>query len=288
MIAQIAPKENLGFWNGLNGALSNFVTAGSQILFASIYDSNNVPGNPDGQRGMLMLYCTSGVSAVALLVYISLIPLWPKVEGDEKAKKKKDDDYADFAKWEALSDKEWANLPMETIDQVTMKMIESKRAPRVVSWGDYTEQRSDLPGLKDRAIVDFTYITGQMRSALSDRDKMLAMQKMQSQMEEIMPKVDRDKAKAEMGSWIADYFDDAGYKDWEKMAPVYKAMLMNAFPPVDPLDDEKPDYAKMPIDKFEDALMKFLAVMDSHLAIERKNAFAKVQTRLFASLLQRR
>ena len=236
---------------------------------------------------MIMLYCTSGVSALAFLAYMSLIPLWPKQE-DEKVKKKKDDDYADFAKWEALSDKEWANLPMETVDNVNAKMVENQKAPRVVSWGDYKEQRSDLTNLKDRALVDFTYITGQMRSMLSDRDKMLGVQKMQSQKEELMGKVDRDKAKAEMGAWIADYFDDAGYQDWEKMAPIYKAMLMNAFPPVDPLDDEKPDYAKMPVDKFEDALMKFLAVMDSHLAIERKNAFAKVQTRLFSGLLQRR
>ena len=72
------------------------------------------------------------------------------------------------------------------------------------------------------------------------------------------------------------------------MAPLYKAMLMNAFPPVDPLDDEKPDYTKMPIDKFEDALMKFLAVMDNHLAIEQKNAYAKLSKGLFQGLLQRR
>ena len=103
-----------------------------------------------------------------------------------------------------------------------------------------------------------------------------------------MPKIDRDQAKAEMGAWIADYFDDAGYQDWEKMSTLYKSMLMNAFPPVDPLDDVKPDYSKMPIDKFEDALMKFLAVMDSHLAMEQKNKWAKLQARFFAGLLRRR
>ena len=123
---------------------------------------------------------------------------------------------------------------------------------------------------------------------LSDRGRMAKEQENLRHFNESVPKVDRDKAKAEMGAWIADYFDDAGYQDWEKMAPLYKAMLMNAFPPVDPLDDEKPDYATMPIDKFEDALMKFLEVMDGHLAIEKKNQWSKFQANLFRGPLQRR
>ena len=104
----------------------------------------------------------------------------------------------------------------------------------------------------------------------------------------LMPKIDRDQAKAEMGAWIADYFDDAGYQDWEKMSTLYKSMLMNAFPPVDPLDDVKPDYSKMPIDKFEDALMKFLAVMDAHLAIEKNRNLSKIPGKFYAGLMQRR
>ena len=103
-----------------------------------------------------------------------------------------------------------------------------------------------------------------------------------------MPKIARDQAKAEMGAWIADYFDDAGYQDWEKMSTLYKSMLMNAFPPVDPLDDVKPDYSKMPIDKFEDALMKFLAVMDAHLAIEKNRNLSKIPGKFYAGLMQRR
>ena len=69
---------------------------------------------------------------------------------------------------------------METIDQVSFKMIEAGKTPRIVSWGDYTKERSSLPGLKDRALDDFTYITGEMRSMLTSRTKMLEIQKMET------------------------------------------------------------------------------------------------------------
>ena len=100
--------------------------------------------------------------------------------------------------------------------------------------------------------------------------------------------VDCDEAKLEMGSWIADYFDDAGYRDWEKFSMLYKAMIMSAFPPIDPLDDVKPDYATMPIHEFENALMKFLKVMDTHLTVEKTRMRAKVSTKFFTGLMQRR
>ena len=37
--------------------------------------------------------------------------------------------YEEFAKWEALSDKEWANLPMEIVDNVNQKLVENGKKP---------------------------------------------------------------------------------------------------------------------------------------------------------------
>ena len=91
-----------------------------------------------------------------------------------------------------------------------------------------------------------------------------------------------------MGAWIADYFDDAGYKDWEKTAPLYKAMLMNAFPPVTDLNGIKPDFGTMPIDQFENTLMKFLSMIGDHLAIERRRNISTKNNRLISTLMQRR
>ena len=95
--------------------------------------------------------------------------------------------------------------------------------------------------------------------------------------------VDREKAKEEMGTWLADYFDDAGYMDWETQAPMYKAMIMSAFPPIDSLDAQRPEYHKMPVEQFEDNMTRVLAVMDSHLARQRihftRSVFSLFRTR---------
>jgi MFS family permease len=287
MIAQIAPTENLGFWNGMNGFLTNVCVGTSQIIFSRVYDSFN-DGSRDGQRGTQMLIATSIISFLSVLAYGSLIPLWPK-DVDEKAQKKKDDDYADFAKWDALSDREFSLLPMETVNNVNMTYVKSNKPPRVVTWGDYTAERADLLTMNDRASVDFKYFSGFMREMLADRTKMLEMQKHDAEWKKIVPAVDRAKAKTEMGAWLADYFDDAGYQDWEKMAPMYKAMFMNAFPPIDALDDVKPDYATMPIDDFEDSLMKMLQVMDDHVTVKNKRfSYYKSINALVSGVLQRR
>merc|ERR1712113_112542 len=109
---------------------------------------------------------------------------------------------------------------------------------------------------------DFRYFKGYMTTMLTDRNKMIEEQKMYKQYQDLMPVPDRRAAKEEMGAWIADYFDDAGYVNWENQTQMYKAMLLTAFPPIDDLDNEKPDYATMPIDLWEELLTKFLAVMD--------------------------
>merc|ERR1712196_513940 len=99
--------------------------------------------------------------------------------------------------------------------------------------------------------------------------------------------VDRDKAKQEMGAWIADYFDDAGYIGWEKQCQAYKSMLMTAFPPIDPLDDVTPDFGSMPIDKFEGNVLKFLEVMDGHMATEQRRIKPKFTIGTVIAMLKR-
>ena len=240
-------------------------------------------GSEAGKYGRTMLVCTSVISLLAWLTYSLLIPMWPR---EKKEDKKKDDDYGDFAKYEKMNDVEWMNQPMETIDKVTEKMMEAGKPPRQVKWGSFVEQRPHLTGLANRALTDFRYFQGELQTILTDRAKMAEIQKMQKTYDATT--FDRDAAKNEMGSWIADYFDDAGYRDWEKCAMLYKAMIMSAFPPIDPLDDQKPDYASMPIDQFEDTLMKFLRVMDSHLTVEKTRMRAKVSSKLFTGSMLRR
>ena len=114
--------------------------------------------------------------------------------------------------------------------------------------------------MPQRAVKDFKYINTQMIGMLSDRTKMIEeqvraispdlpmlhqdlpgspslyellspsrgvyavpsrlVQENFKKYKDLIPTVDRDKAKAEMGAWIADYFDDAGYVNWETQSQV--------------------------------------------------------------------
>ena len=122
---------------------------------------------------------------------------------------------------------------------------------------------------------------------LSNRDALIAEQKAFVEFMDKVPQPDRNKAKLEMGSWLADYFDDAGYVNWEGQAPIYKAMIMAAFPPIDDLDDVKPDFATMDIDLFQENATKVLRVMDSHLNLEQRRVKG-LQSSAMSTLVRRR
>ena len=66
-----------------------------------------------------------------------------------------------------------------------------------------------------------------------------------------------------MGLWIADYLDDAGYETWEAVPYLYKAMIMNAFPPIDPLDEKRADIKDRA--HLRTGMMAFMKVLDLHV-----------------------
>lgn len=284
MVAAVAPPETLGAWNGLNAGATNAAVGVSQLVFARVYDGFN-NGTVEGTRGQNMLICTAAVSFLSLLVYGSLIFIWPKPKSDQQ-KKRDEAYYKDLDSFVNLSEKEWTELPLEVTETVNEKLTEAGKPRRVVGWGDYTENRELLLTMDARAVEDFTWISKTLREVLSSRAMMTELQKAEG--EDKMDKAARDKAKAEMGAWIADYFDDAGYKDWDHMTILFKSMLMDAFPPIDPLDDVKPDYAKMPIDQYEECMLKFLEVMDGHLATAKKRRGGVLSSKVVGSAMRRR
>jgi len=103
-------------------------------------------------------------------------------------------------------------------------------------------------------------------------------------------------SKVEMGTWIAECarahtpptplcaawrtrrrapsrtdLEDAGYTEWDRhRAPLYKAMLMGAFPPLKQLDGTMADWNGMTEEAYEEATIKSLAAMDLHLGVAER------------------
>ncbi|OLP94388.1 hypothetical protein AK812_SmicGene23585 [Symbiodinium microadriaticum] len=244
IITEIAPKAQLGRWNGINEACSNISMAIAPLVFATVYDEV--------------------ISLFALGAYIPLVSMMPK-------------------KVKALSDAEFNELPMEIVELVASKMLEAGKEPRMIHWGSYADDRPKLPEHQARAVKDFEYysqsfvrltmvfpgfglfwIRGSGIGSNPEEKKEMALYAVAT------GAVDRDRAKTEMGAWLADYLDDAGYIGWEMHASIYKAMVMTAFPPIDPLDGVKPEYHTMSLQTFEDNMTRVLEVMDSHLAEQRR------------------
>eukprot|EP00927_Polykrikos_kofoidii_P071177 TRINITY_DN67485_c0_g1_i1.p1 TRINITY_DN67485_c0_g1~~TRINITY_DN67485_c0_g1_i1.p1 ORF type:complete len:670 (-),score=115.42 TRINITY_DN67485_c0_g1_i1:232-2241(-) len=259
IITEVAPKEALGRWNGINQGATNLSMAVSPLIFATIYD---VVGNVRGQE---MLASTAVISFLAIVAYAPLIRMMPKPPPPEKPL-----EMQELEVYEEMTDAEWNKVPQEVKDQVTASLLQAGRKPRIAYWGVYTEERSTLYELQKNAVKDFKYLSNYTIRLLSNRNLLMQEQQTYKEFMEKAPTVDRDKAKLEMGTWIADYFDDAGYTDWQTQTSIFKTMIMTAFPPIDPLDDVKPDFATMPIEKFEENATKVLAVMDSHLAAEQR------------------
>ncbi|CAE7258360.1 unnamed protein product, partial [Symbiodinium necroappetens] len=102
----------LGRWNGINEACSNISMAIAPLVFATVYDE---VGNVRGQE---MLVCTSVISLFALGAYIPLVSMMPKKVKEEPEEMK------DVSYYEALSDAEFNELPMEVVELVASKMLE--------------------------------------------------------------------------------------------------------------------------------------------------------------------
>ncbi|CAE7290263.1 unnamed protein product, partial [Symbiodinium microadriaticum] len=144
------------------------------------------------------------------------------------------------------------------------------KEPRMIHWGSYAEDRPKLPDHQARAVKDFEYYSQTFVRLLSNRELLAKEKKEMALFAAATSGVDRDRAKNEMGAWLADYLDDAGYIGWEMHASIYKAMIMTAFPPIDALDGVKPEYHTMSLETFEDNMTRVLEVMDSHLAEQRR------------------
>ena len=63
-----------------------------------------------------------------------------------------------------------------------------------------------------------------------------------------------------------DYFNDAGYDGWRDYPAIFKAMIVNAFPPIDKLDNKKPE---LELNAQQEMMVKFLKVADQHIAMRR-------------------
>ena len=303
VIAEQAPEHEKGKWNGISAGLNGIIEAAATMSMAVVYDETLKSASKkwedeqitamlegratnsaifdeydDALRGKTTLMITLSVSIIAVIAYIPLIPLAKKPK-DEEAEAKKFRTVEDYL---AMSDKELRQMTLEEAAHIGDEMMKRDPPvmPKVMTWGSYSEQREELigeGGLQDRAKADFKFMKTYILDMLTSQEKMdqaRVEMKMMREWEEQM--VDKEAAKIEMGRWMADYLDDAGYDNWSSYPCIYKAMFINAFPPIDPLDDKMVDADTVDL---EALLLGFLGVADQHIKHTETSLFEKMKPR---------
>lgn len=277
VIQETAPKALVGLWNGRNEALTNVASAIAPLMFSALYDEI---GN---KRGVEMLAATSIVSVFSVLAYVPIVGMLPKPIPEIK-----EDELKELSVYEAMSDQEYNQLPMAIQAQVEEMMTKAGKPTRVFSWGRYKDEFTTLSSLQDRAVSDFQFTQQFMIAMLTDQQLMKDNMAKYKKQNDLIPPVSRDEAKEQMGSWIADYMDDAGYENWETQSTFYKAMFMNSFPPIDKLDGRKPEYHSMSPGDLEEHMTRFLSIMDGHLAEAKRRVKTGSSAGSVLNLLHRR
>ena len=78
-----------------------------------------------------------------------------------------------------------------------------------------------------------------------------------------------------MGRWFADYLDDAGYEMWDVVPHMYKVFIMNAFPPLDALDEKVAAYKD--VAEFRTAILAGMRVQDLHIKMAETTSFTDLR-----------
>merc|ERR1711920_134527 len=258
IINEMAPEDAKGEWSGKLQGFGGICEAIATMSIAIFYDANN-DGSEDGKRGVVAMFLTAAISFVAVIAYSPLIALMPRNVDDKKKEKM----YRTIEDYEALSDLEVRQLTFEEIDFLETKRMDVGKMPRIQRWGTYREEVPELQGIIDRSLGDFDWMKRALTKALTSQEAMERDKQMWLSMQDfIKENYDLDQEGKNMGKWIADYFTDAGYMNWFQFPQMYKVMIMNAFPPIDHLDNKEIDWGHVDL---EHLYLKFLRVADSHV-----------------------
>jgi len=252
LISKTAPRSERGFWTGMSNAAGNVSKFVGPLALSLLYGDDNL--------AQLVLSVCGSISLCATLAYLPLPSIMPPPPSKEHT-------LLDMDVYEKMPMIEFIQLPLEVRWKIDEQRKKAGKKSFMYGWGEYDAQQPYLAGMIERSHDDFAHLKRIMVDALTDREKLQGfLARMRQIREEKSSKQKEHRVKQEeMGRWIGDYFDDAGYEAWEFYPELFKAMMMNAFPPIDTLDS-KAGSSTGSLKEFEQVNLNFLRVMDQHLA----------------------
>jgi len=177
-------------------------------------------------------------------------------------------DIESLDKYLAMAPRDFGLMPFEARNAVNKKLMEDKKMMIHVPWGSYSDDVPHLQLMLDRAPGEFKSLRNFMLSIVTNKAMLVEQHgKIKGYFDNIDKNFDKSKEQSEFGKWMADYLDDAGYSTWIQYPDLYKALIMNAFPPLEDLDnltDARQD--GFTLADFENKMLKWMEVMDLHIS----------------------
>ena len=294
------PAHRRGELNGLRGSLTALVNCIAPVILAFIYQTGSMDpiyqtlngtdfDFPEGElaptdrASVICLSVCGGVSFLALLGYTPLPRLLPKPPPPKAPKPPPPPEPKDAADpsarpsivlphpleyYSTVGYLEWCALPMSLRMEINKERV-AKGLPRVVfPWGSWRTDLEIAAEIHHKAHEELSEFRDEVTRWLTDDEYLArAVARRKERLQKAQEPAEKARVDAqcrEMGQWIADYFDDAGYDVWVDAGYLFKSMLMNAFPPLDALDAKKANLESP--DEMRTLTLNFLRVLDLHIS----------------------
>lgn len=289
------PPHRKGAMNGLRNSLTNVVNCIAPFMLAFIYQTGSMATGADqpeklDRASIVCLGVCGGISTLAFLCYLPLPRYLPKpppkpppaggkpTDPNKVAPAPDDEPSKPLAYYDNVTWQEWSLLSVtQRIKIHTARTTEGM--PRVqMPWGAWSDDVDLAPEILSKAPGEMAQLKEVFADSVTDDAKLDYILGMRNKMglgesteRSDEAKAKREKLRTEMGRWIADYLDDAGYDNWEVAPYVFKAMIMNAFPPIDVLDQRRA--AIRDRSELRTYHLAFMKVLDLHIKTAQTTAY---------------
>eukprot|EP00947_MAST-08B_sp_MAST-8B-sp1_P003580 g3580.t1 len=277
MIMALAPEKEIGFWIGVNGAIGNVNSAGGGMILAFIFesfrgDTSVAPWVAAQNATSNIMYVCMSISFLATaFAFPTMVWFPPKKQPTKPVMAAKD--YPPFEEGAV------ANLPVRVLFEINEERMKQNLPIAPMRFGDFSNDIGNLEQIKEMAHDDFIFLQkmlkGELKKLKSAHGVLTADQQHEEEREvaawkalELKPDDEKDADRLDMAHWLADYLESAGYM-WNAAPAFYKAVFMNAFPPVGRADLVPPGPDRLAAQR--NSLVRFMEFMNMNIKIEKTN-----------------
>jgi len=277
------PPHQKGKYMGVRNSLTSAVECTAPVMLALIYQTGSLATGTDraAQLDLWSNVCLAVCGTISLLAFVGYLPMPrllpkppPKAGGASKptdplkvAPASADAARKPLSHYDDVGWHEWTSLSVDERYAIRQARLREGMPPPHFAWGTWHDDVHLAPELLAKAPSEIGEIRAKYTEWVTDDAKLATVFEMRAKALEALQseanKARREASRVAMGQWVADYLDDAGYEQWETVPHLFKAMIMNAFPPIDILDEKRPEIKDRA--QLRTSMMALMKVLDLHV-----------------------